>query len=629
MLFYLYHRTMKIVKIWISLVVLSVWMMSLSFADTEKITTFDIKNARDQIKILEQDIANITEELKILDNKEVDKYWSMNEKYKEVRWEIVKVIQNINYTTDMLADALKNIESYKTKIFLSLKELKETNQWMDETKKYIQDFTRYLYKLENEIYDEHFDAVDDLKLLVKSDNIATTLSNEELISSVMHAFNDLMHSLEIDQEKQKKVLLALHDVQRKAEDNMQNYQDLLDRLEQKKLYLIWFIKLYKKNSGFYEKFKVVFEDQKDVYTTMQQIIHELSLKWYKNDPEFNEKFEILKQEYDNTNTSYPLSWPIYPAKKIITPFKDGDFKTKYHFDNLWIQIGSDQWNPVYSSDDGIVYHVVANDNFTINWVVVMHPNNYVTIYSHLNKIIVDRWMTIKKGQLLGYSWGEPWTKGAWFTSQGEGLWYYIFKNWVAVDPMSILDLSVIQQRDQIPSDYNIKFFSDKYSRDIDITKVTFASGSTTDERAEDFLRKFAVGSYARIDFWNKAVENTNIDRDVIICIGFAESTLGRYLATDNNIGNVGNNDRGDRIAFNSPLFGAMMIPNTLNNSHLGHYHTIKQLSRYGNKDGKVYASSPINWQTNVTKCLSQIKGYYVPEDYPFRTGPNPNRLEKN
>jgi hypothetical protein len=38
----------------------------------------------------------------------------------------------------------------------------------------------------------------------------------------------------------------------------------------------------------------------------------------------------------------------------------------------------------------------------------------------------------------------------------------------------------------------------------------------------------------------------------------------------------------------------------------------------------IYASSPINRQTNVLKCLSQIKGYYIPEDFPFRTGPNPN-----
>ena len=111
---------------------------------------------------------------------------------------------------------------------------------------------------------------------------------------------------------------------------------------------------------------------------------------------------------------------------------------------------------------------------------------------------------------------------------------------------------------------------------------------------------------------------------MVICIGFAESTLGKFLATDNNIGNVGNNDRGDRIAYENPYNGARLIPFTLNNQYLGNYHTIKQLSRYGNSDGKIYASSPINWQSNVQKCLSKIKAYYVPEDFPFRTGVNPN-----
>ena len=103
--------------------------------------------------------------------------------------------------------------------------------------------------------------------------------------------------------------------------------------------------------------------------------------------------------------------------------------------------------------------------------------------------------------------------------------------------------------------------------------------------------------------------------------------MGNYLSTSNNIGNVGNNDRGDRISFSSALVGAREIANTLNNQHLGHYHTIRQLSRFWNKDGMIYASSAINWQTNVTKCLSQIKWFYVPEDYPFRTGVNPVRAK--
>jgi hypothetical protein len=143
------------------------------------------------------------------------------------------------------------------------------------------------------------------------------------------------------------------------------------------------------------------------------------------------------------------------------------------------------------------------------------------------------------------------------------------------------------------------------------------------EREDQFLTRYGVGIYKEVPFRADATKWTNIDRDVVMCIAFAESTLGRYLSTDNNIWNVGNNDRWDRIPFYSAYQGARAIAVTLNNAYLGEYHTINQLSRYGNKDGKIYASSPINRQTNVLKCLSQIKGYYIPEDFPFRTWPNP------
>lgn len=84
---------------------------------------------------------------------------------------------------------------------------------------------------------------------------------------------------------------------------------------------------------------------------------------------------------------------------------------------------------------------------------------------------------------------------------------------------------------------------DKYARPIDVSDLTFASGSTADERATNFLKNYGIGVYRSLNFWNNAVNETNIDRDVVVCIAFAESTLGRYLSTSNNIGNVGNNDR--------------------------------------------------------------------------------------
>jgi len=95
--------------------------------------------------------------------------------------------------------------------------------------------------------------------------------------------------------------------------------------------------------------------------------------------------------------------------------------------------------------------------------------------------------------------------------------------------------------------------------------------------------------------------------DLGICIGLAETSLGRYFASVNNIGNVGNDDSGNRVDQNSPLAGAKSIFQTLNNSFLGVYYTIYELSGFGNKEGAIYASSPYNWQKNVSRCLSSIK----------------------
>ena len=73
------------------------------------------------------------------------------------------------------------------------------------------------------------------------------------------------------------------------------------------------------------------------------------------------------------------------------------------------------------------------------------------------------------------------------------------------------------------------------------------TGSTHLQRQIQFLSRYGVGTYRNIVFRESVIKDTNIDIDMVICVAFAESTLGRYLSTANNIGNVGNNDRGDRV----------------------------------------------------------------------------------
>jgi len=112
-----------------------------------------------------------------------------------------------------------------------------------------------------------------------------------------------------------------------------------------------------------------------------------------------------------------------------------------------------------------------------------------------------------------------------------------------MDPFEILDASIVRSKEALPEGYQIKYLRDKYARPIDITDLQLMTGSTLAVRESQFLARYGVGIYRQVAFREDAVKDTNIDKDMVICIAFAESTLGRYLSTSANIGNVGNNDR--------------------------------------------------------------------------------------
>jgi hypothetical protein len=53
-----------------------------------------------------------------------------------------------------------------------------------------------------------------------------------------------------------------------------------------------------------------------------------------------------------------------------------------------------------------------------------------------------------------------------------------------------LDLSVIENKEIIPSEYSIKYLNDKYARKIDMSEVSFMTGKTLADRADQFLKHY-------------------------------------------------------------------------------------------------------------------------------------------
>lgn len=550
----------------------------------------------------------------------------LDENYKQARVEIVKIIQNIDDSSMRIGRLLKKLYDYKVQLQSSISELGETRKNLELGKQYLSQLLLVTYKMQREIYNESGTQIDDLKVFMKSADISQVLVGNDMLNSLLVQINDLMKVATV-QEKEKTALIEkLTMLKNTSQKLLTQYQEEIETLKQKKAYLITFMDLYHKKKLQDISQKTISTELKQTQDAVSSLVKDIVSKNYRTENNIPEQIAQLNKQKDSSDKeTSQAAWPAYPVSQISTIFKDADFEKENGFKNLSVEMSVDQGTPVYAMRDGVVYSVHQGTD-QVAWVLIVHTDGYISAYSYLSSIAVEPGELVKRGQFIGRSGGEPGTAGAGFRSEGANLTFYLFKDGTAIDPLTVLDLSVVMDKDKVlPEEYKLKYFNDQYERPIDITKVSVLKGGTAEERTQRFLNSYAVGTYRNVDFWDQVVAGTNIDRDMVICIGFAESSLGKFLSTNNNIGNVGNNDRGDRIAYNNPFNGARLIALTLNNQYLGDYHTIKQLSRYGNEDGKIYASSPINWQSNVQKCLSKIKGFYVPEDYPFRTGVNPNR----
>lgn len=602
--------------IWIS--ISSISITSADFLQEENnYSEINIETAKLELEKMESNINNIVDNLKIFDIKNEE---SNNLKYKEIRENIIKTIDDMKKTKTATIKKLETIENYQNMIYETNNDIK---QWIGDIANTEESFESFLITLQqnNNKYLNEENTIDITKLMNQSDDIAKSLVEQEMIKNMTKELNWVIENLNIDQRQQLKILTKLTTLKQENEKEIEWYYNMITILNKKESELIYIIKLYEKWATNKIDTINIYENRKEINDSILSLVKSITQKKYTVWFDINKKIEELNNQYTkDENIKHELWWPSYPIQAIEMYFKDNNFYNEYNTQNLWLQIIKEKNTAVYAANDGIIYSI--NDENSINkWILIVHPDSYITTYLYLNEITVIPGQIVKRWEIIGFAGN----KEIWNNTTKPNLNFGIFKDWISIDPFQIMDLSIIENKDIIPDEYNIKYLNDKYIRTIDVTDLTFLKWDTLEEREKNFLNSYGVWIYKDITFRNDVAKWTNIDEDVLICIAFSESTLGKYLSSENNVGNVGNDDSWNRIGYSSEKYWAKAIAYTLNNKYLWSYHTIKQLSRYGNEDGAIYASSDVNRQTNMTKCLSRIKGYYVPEDYPFRIWLNPNK----
>lgn len=125
---------------------------------------------------------------------------------------------------------------------------------------------------------------------------------------------------------------------------------------------------------------------------------------------------------DLKRTASGWGYRIHPIYKI----------KKFHYGlDFTAPIGT----PIYATGDGTVKNVIRSTSKSSkgygNFVIIDHGYGYKTLYAHMNKYIVKRNQSVKRGEIIGYV-------GNTGLSTGPHLHYEVIKNGRKVNPVHYL-----------------------------------------------------------------------------------------------------------------------------------------------------------------------------------------------
>lgn len=205
--------------------------------------SFDAEKALDTIAKLSAGIEEIMDKVDDLD-KQFD---SNNQRYQTTKKEILAVIRQLEQAKDSLNTSVDMIAKYQENIIESAQKIEDLRSQIEETKEYVERFTKFLYKFHHDLYDEE-GVIDEVKLFLYADkNVAETLTNDYLIESMIRKLKLLMEELQQEEKKQVLIVRESNKYRSQAQKTIEQYQQQIEDLNQKRAYLLDFLELYQEN----------------------------------------------------------------------------------------------------------------------------------------------------------------------------------------------------------------------------------------------------------------------------------------------------------------------------------------------------------------------------------------------
>ncbi|MDP5038899.1 MAG: peptidoglycan DD-metalloendopeptidase family protein, partial [Candidatus Gracilibacteria bacterium] len=502
----------------------------------------------------------------------------------EVIEQINQEIEDINKKIILLNN---NVEQLSIDILKSIEDINLLQTEINDNQKVLLDYISYIYKKLNLLSDSK--NIDGLKtVLMKADNLNEVLSDLYYSSLLEVTGQTLIEEHRILVKKTFLKKIELENLQKKLnEDKKQIITDKKSVIQKKSFRE----KLLEYTNGQQEVYKNLIETNNEIELNLKRkILHsQLKIQIQKNnllekynckiksnstaeydgeidfqedyliDDYLNEKqnldnkcenlSKILENELKIKNSGELIGnfnyWPVVPQRGLSAYFKDPEYKKVVGSEHDAIDIRVNQGTDIIAPADGYVIYLKKPDDVGYAYVALKHNNNIITVYGHINELLVDHLDYIKAGEVFAKTGGEYGTNGAGIMTTGPHLHMEVFKNREIVDPLDYLDLTILGENN-IPNVSKIiyKFmddfrenFGERYEGILtENIKLFRLDGETEVDRQKDLLIKYATPDFRNWDIWIEESVFGNIDPSFIMCVGLAESGLGRNLKTPYNVG---------------------------------------------------------------------------------------------
>ncbi len=621
--------------------------------DINSLDALNLFKANNKINIYENVLRNVWDKKKTLQEENL----KIAEKIDDLQFQLKKLEKDIKILEQETKKINSNIVKVTVEITQNRNKIDDVRNQIEKNSQTLRDYISYIYKKWNLFLEDK--KLDNFKAVILSwenlDSVINDIYFKELLAvawkKLIEKNRKLVFELYIEKKNLEQETIAL----KKLKKNFVVKKKILNDKKEFKKKILEISKgkdlLYKK----YIKQKVdvekslrikAFSERVKFYNTSKKLLHKSGCKFIdvsKNTPKvrtlsdkcynlnkiisLEARLEENKSKNSNKKTYNIFSWPVFPKQWISSYFHDVEYKKEFGSEHKWVDLIVPQWTNIVAPSDAYVIHLKAPVDDSYSYIALKHSDWDVTIYWHVSEIFVDKYDYIKAWEVFAKTWWTFWTFWAWYITTWAHLHFEVLKNKINVDPLKYMDLSYLNFKD-LPEYYKLDFLIDyrnrtwnEYTKKRDFTwKIFSLDWASEIERQRSLLEKYARSDFADWNMWVEESLRWNVDPTFMMCIWLAESWLWRNLKTSYNVWNVWNVDSGWTWTMSSPRQWIWWMWHTLNNKYLRNYNKISRLSWYWRRwNDPIYASDPIHWHRNVVKCMSTIKGQYIPDDYNFRT----------